>query len=575
MPNPRVALHERLQAAFSAVTGNGADPIVRRSQHADYQANGALAAAKASGRKPRDVAAEVLAAADLSDLCTNVEISGPGFINLTLDPALLGASLERMAAEERFGIAPPATPEPVVVDYSAPNAAKEMHVGHLRSTIIGDAVVRLLEWQGQAVVRENHVGDWGTPFGMLVEHLVDLGEAAGGELLSVGDLNAFYQQARAKFDADEAFKARARRRVVALQSGDEETLRLWRVLVEQSERYFVDVYELLDVTLTHEHFMGESAYNDQLESVVSELEAKGLLELSEGALVVFPPGHVGRDGTPLPLIVRKADGGYGYAATDLATIRDRVGRLAARRLAYVVGAPQRQHLQMVFDVARAAGWLPDDVRVEHVAFGSVLGTDNKMLRTRAGASIRLMDLVEEAIALASDALRERRPELAGDELREAARAIGIGAIKYADLSTDRVRDYVFDYDRMLAFEGNTGPYLQYACVRVRSLLEKAGDLVPAAPPPLLIAHPAERSLALALLELETVVAEVTASLELHRLANHLYEVASRFSDFYERCPILPEPDAAVRDSRLALSRLTGDVLVEGLSLLGIRTPARM
>jgi arginyl-tRNA synthetase len=571
--NPERALISRLGAAFSTVAGREADPIVRRSQHADYQANGALAAAKAAGRPPREFAADVVAAAELSDLCTAVEISGPGFINLTLDPAVLDASLERMATAERFGFEPVENPLKVVVDYSAPNAAKEMHVGHLRSTIIGDAVVRLLEWQGHEVVRENHVGDWGTPFGMLVEHLLDLGETQAAQLLSVGDLNTFYQQARAKFDSDSTFQARARARVVQLQSGDEETLRLWRILVEQSERYFVAVYDLLDVTLGAGDFMGESAYNDQLDGVVEDLREKGLLEESDGALVVFPPGHVGREGDPLPLIVRKGDGGYGYAATDLATVRDRVDRLGVGRMAYVIGSPQRQHLQMVWDVSRMAGWLPEDVRVEHVAFGSVLGADGKMLRTRAGASIKLMDLIEEAVALATAAVKERQPELEGAELEAAARVIGIGAVKYADLSTDRVRDYVFDYDRMLAFEGNTGPYLQYACARVRSVLEKAGDDGSA---DFAVVEPAERSLALALLEFETIVAEVTESLELHRLANHLYEIAVAFSVFYDRCPIIrPEPPPDVRAARLSLARLTGDVLAQGLALLGIRTPQRM
>ena len=554
------------------MSGDGADPVVRASQHADFQANGALPAAKAAGRNPRELAAEVIAAAALDDICTSVEIAGPGFINLTLAPAILDTALERMATAERFGIEPVADPPKVVVDYSAPNAAKEMHVGHLRSTIIGDAVVRLLEWRGHEVVRENHVGDWGTPFGMLVEHMLDIGESRAAAQLEIGDLSSFYKQARVKFDSSEEFQERSRRRVVLLQSGDEETLRLWRELVDRSQRYFVTVYEMLDVKLTADDFMGESAYNDQLASVVEELEAEGLLEESDGAMVVFPPGHVGRDGSPLPMIVRKGDGGYGYAATDLATIRDRVERLGIRRMAYVVGSPQRQHFQMVFDVARMAGWLDDSISVEHVAFGSVLGTDGKMLRTRAGDTVKLVDLIEEAVSLASAAVAGRRPDLPEDEVREAARAIGIGALKYADLSTDRVRDYVFDYDRMLAFEGNTGPYMQYACARVRSVLEKAGG---AGSGSFAVREPAERALALALLDFEAVVEEVARSLELHKLANWLYDVATRFSDFYERCPILKAESDEVRDSRLALARLTGDVLEQGLALLGIRTPDRM
>ncbi len=574
MANPERVLTERLRAAFAAVAGDGADPVLRPSQHADFQANGALPAAKKAGRNPRELAGEVIAAASLEDLCSSVEIAGPGFINLTLQPAVIDAALERMATADRFGIEPAEDPPRAVVDYSAPNAAKEMHVGHLRSTIIGDAVVRLLEWQGHEVVRENHVGDWGTPFGMLVEHLLDLGEAEGAQVLSVGDLNGFYQQARKKFDGDEAFAERARRRVVLLQGGDEETLRLWRILVEQSERYFVTVYEMLDTRLGAGDFMGESAYNDGLDSVVEELREKGLLEESDGALVVFPPGYVGREGDPLPLIVRKGDGGYGYAATDLATIRDRVERLGAGRILYVIGSPQRLHLHMVYDVARMAGWLPEDVSAEHVAFGSVLGTDGKMLRTRAGASVRLIDLIDEAVTRAADKVREKDPDLPEEEVAERARAIGIGAIKYADLSTDRVRDYVFDYDRMLAAEGNTGPYLQYAYARVRRIFEKAGEQ--GATSGFAIAEPAERTLALALLDFEDVIGEVTETLELHKLANHLYEIAVRFSDFYEHCPIIrPEPPPEVRAARLALARLTGEVLEAGLGLLGIRTPERM
>ena len=573
MANPERLLTERLTAAFAAVAGDGADPVLRPSQHADFQANGALPAAKKTGRNPRELAAEVVAAASLEDLCAGVEIAGPGFINLTLDPAVLAAGLERMATAERFGIEVADDPAKAVVDYSAPNAAKEMHVGHLRSTIIGDAIVRLLEWLGHEVVRENHVGDWGTPFGMLVEHLLDLGETEGAQVLSVGDLNGFYQQARKKFDGDEAFAERARGRVVLLQGGDEETLRLWRILVEQSEAYFVTVYEMLDCRLGAGDFMGESAYNDGLDSVVEELQAKGLLEESDGAQVVFPPGYVGREGEPLPMIVRKSDGGYGYAATDLATIRDRVSRLGARRILYVIGSPQRLHLHMVFDVARMAGWIDESIEVEHVAFGSVLGTDGKMLRTRAGATIKLIDLIDEAVARAGDKVREREPDLGEDELRERARAIGIGAIKYADLSTDRVRDYVFDYDRMLASEGNTGPYLQYAYARIRRVFEKAGE--DGTGGGFRVEAPAERVLALALLAFPSVVEEVRGSLELHKLANHLYDVAVKFSDFYERCPILKAESPEARASRLALARLTGEVLEQGLALLGIRTLQRM
>jgi arginyl-tRNA synthetase len=572
--NPQLLLSARLEPAFAVFAGRAVDPAVRRSQHSDFQADGALAAAKAVGSSPRELAASVVDAAQLSDICSRVEVSGPGFINLTLEDEFLVTLLREMAGDPRLGVATAAEPEVVIVDYSAPNAAKEMHVGHLRSTIIGDAIVRLLEWRGHEVRRENHIGDWGTPFGMLVEHLLDLGEAEGAHALTAARLSAFYQDARGKFDTDAAFRDRSRRRVFLLQSGDQETLRLWRVLIEQSERYFMSVYELLDTRLTAEDFKGESSYNDELAVVVDELSELGILEESEGALVAFPPGHVGRDGEPVPLIVRKRDGGFSYSATDLATIRDRVQRQRARRLLYVVGAPQRQHLEMVFDVARQAGWIPAGVTTEHVAHGSVLGSDGKMLRTRAGVSVKLADLLEEAVARASMTVASRNPDLSDSERAELAEIVGIGAVKYADLSTDRVRDYVFDLERMLAFEGNTGPYLQYACTRVGSLLDRAGVDPATLHPAFIVEHPAERELGLALLGFEHVIDEVSESLQLHKLAKHLYDIAVRFSDFYERCPIL-RAEADLSASRLALSALTRSALMTGLDLLGIRAPARM
>jgi arginyl-tRNA synthetase len=572
--NPQLLLTARLEPAFAAFAGRPIDPAVRRSQHSDFQADGALAAAKAAGSSPRELAASVVEAAQLTDVCSQVEVSGPGFINLTLEDEFLVALLRQMAGDPRLGVASTAEPQLVIVDYSAPNAAKEMHVGHLRSTIIGDAIVRLLEWRGHEVRRENHIGDWGTPFGMLVEHLLDLGATEGAHGLTVGSLSAFYQDARRKFDTDAAFRERSGRRVVLLQSGDQETLRLWRALIEQSERYAMSVYDLLDTRLTAEDFRGESTYNDDLLAVVDELTELGILDESEGALVAFPPGHVGRDGEPMPMIVRKRDGGFGYSATDLATIRDRLRHARAQRLLYVVGAPQRQHLEMVFDVAGQAGWIPAGVTMEHVAHGSVLGSDGKMLRTRAGTSVKLTDLLEEAVARASTTVASRNPHLSDSERAELAEIVGIGAVKYADLSTDRVRDYVFDLERMLAFEGNTGPYLQYACTRVGSLLDRAGVDSARLNPVFIVEHPAERALGLALLGFEHVIDEVSESLRLHKLANHLYDIAVKFSDFYERCPIL-RAEAGLRASRLALSALTRSVLVTGLDLLGIRAPARM
>jgi arginyl-tRNA synthetase len=575
-------LSDRLGPAFSAVAGEPADPAVRRSQHADFQSDAALALARRLGRPPRDIAAEVLRRTDLGDLC-RADVSGPGFINLTvLDPALDGL-LSAVAADERLGVEPPEAPETVVVDYSGPNVAKEMHVGQLRSTVIGDAAVRLLEWLGHRVVRINHLGDWGTPFGMLIEHLVDVGESEAAEELSVGDLDSFYKAARFTFDADEAFQERSRRRVVALQRGDAQSRRLWRLLVDESQKYFLTVYDRLGVTLTEADFCPESYYNEMLAPVVDELNHLGLLTDSAGAACVFPHGFPGRDGRPLPIIVRKSDGGYGYGATDLAAIRHRTQVLGATRLLYFVGLPQRQHLEMVYQVAREAGWLRPPARAQHVGFGSVLGPDGKMLRTRRGTSVKLIDLLDEAVARAADLAREKSPHLDEATIGEVAAAVGIGAIKYADLSTYRVKDYVFDWDRMLSLEGNTAAYLQYAHARVRSIFRRAaadapaGTMTPGAGPArtgITVSEPAEHALALHLLAFGEAVATTAETLEFHRLAGHLYALATAFSAFFEQCPVLKAEDR-VRDSRLALCDLTARVLRQGLALLGIAAPDRM
>jgi len=517
----------------------------------------------------------VVAAAQLDDLCSAVTVSGPGFINLTLSDQFVSAELAVLAADDHLGVPVAPTPGTVVVDYSAPNVAKEMHVGHLRSTVIGDALVRMLAIVGHTVVRENHIGDWGTPFGMLIEHLIDLGEDAAERELSVGDLDTFYRQARTSFDADEAFRDRSRRRVVLLQSGDAETLRLWQVLVGQSMQYFREVYTKLDVLLDGGDVVGESFYNPMLPTVVADLQDLGLLQDSDGARCVFVPGFTNRQGDPLPLIVQKSDGGFGYAATDLAAIRDRVDRLGATRLLYVVGAPQAQHLQMCFAAARMAGWLPDGVSAEHVAFGSVLGVDGKMFRSRSGASVKLVELIDEAVSRAEAAVAARDGEVEAAERRTIARALGLGAIKYADLSTERTHDYVFDWDRMLSFEGNTGPYLQYAHARIRSIFRRAGVQPPPPGTPVPLAEPAERTLALALLGFGRVVDETVASTLPHRLCSYLYELASAFTGFYETCPVLRADDEALRRGRLALCDVTARVMARGLGLLGMEAPDRM
>jgi arginyl-tRNA synthetase len=577
MADPALVLSERIRAAVRAAFGDehgSVDPLVRRSDRADYQANLAMGLGKTLGRPPRAVAEQILNALDVSGVCERAELAGPGFINLTLGRDFLETELGRIAFDERLGVPLAAAPETVVIDYSAPNVAKEMHVGHLRSNVIGDALARVLEHQGQRVVRQNHIGDWGTPFGKLIEHLVD--RSGEDEPHSIGELNDFYREANAKFESDPAFAERARRRVVLLQSGDRRTLELWQKLVDASKRYFSAVYERLGMTLSEDDIRGESFYNPLLPELAEELERRGIATTSDGALCVFVPGFTNREGDPLPLIVRKNDGGFGYAATDLAAIRYRTTVLGATRVLYVVGAPQQQHFAMVFEVARMAGWLVPPARAEHVAFGSVLGPDKKMFKSRAGESVRLIELLDEAVDRAGRAVAERRPDVGPDEMRRLSRQIGIGALKYVDLSSDRSKDYVFDWDRLLAFEGNTGPYLQYAHARIRSILRKAGEQGAApARAQVSLAAPAERALALELLAFGSVVEQVAESLQPHKLCSYLYQLATSFTVFYEACPVLKAETAELCASRLALSELTGRVLASGLDLLGIEAPERM
>ena len=568
-------LTARLATAFAAVAGTEVDPVVRRSDHADFQADGALALARVLERAPRQIAQEVLDVAHLDGLVSSAEIAGPGFLNLSIDDATL-AELVTGMDDDWVGVAVDPHVERIVVDYSGPNVAKEMHVGHLRSTIIGDAVARVLEFLGHEVIRRNHVGDWGTQFGMLVEYLADQGiDASTGEF-RVSDLNDLYRQARLAFDADVAFADRSRRRVVDLQAGDPDSRALWTLLVEESARHFDEVYRRLDVRLTADDLAGESSYNAMLEPVAEELAAKGMLVESDGALCVFPQGFTGRDGGPLPLIVRKRDGGYGYATTDLAAIRDRFVDLGADRAFYVVDNGQHLHLTMVFQAALEAGWLRDRARAVHLGFGLVLGADRKRLRSRAGDTIRLVDLLDEAVKRAEALVSDRSHDLDPDQQAEVAVAVAIGAVKYADLSNDRNRDAVLDFDTMLAMDGNTGPYLQYAHARVRSLFRRAGDDVSAASAraPMNLTEPAEHTLALRLVEFDGVVRRAGRDLELHRIAGYLYGLASDFTGFYETCQVLKAPDE-VRASRLRLAGLTARVLETGLGLLGLAAPQRM
>lgn len=564
----------RFQDALTRAFGPehaAADPSLRRSDRADLQANVALALGKKLGRPPRAVAEALVAALQVDDIIEKIEIAGPGFLNLTVRSDWLSAALTRARGDEHLGVLPAAQPDTVVIDYSAPNVAKEMHVGHLRSTVIGDALARLLEFRGHRVIRQNHIGDWGTPFGMLIEHLLDVGESTTTSDVSVGELGAFYKQARGKFDGDPAFADRARKRVVLLQGGDAETLRLWRVLYEASKGYFEKVYSLLDVTLTSKDLCGESFYDPMLAPLCQELESRGVANVDQGALCIFPPGFTTKEGTPLPLIIRKQDGGFGYATTDLAAVRYRVDSLHGTRLLYVVGAPQAQHLAMVFAASRICGFLPDTVRAEHVAFGSVLGTDKRMFRSRAGATARLVDLIEEAIDRAGVVVKEKMPNLPEDERAVISRAVGVGSIKYADLSSDRVKDYVFDLERMVSFEGNTAGYVQYAIARAKNIRRKAEVSEVGA---FQVQEPTERALALALLDFGSVVRSVESSLEPHRLCGYLYTLSGRFTEFYDACPVI-KAEEPVRSSRLSLCDLTARTLSQGLALLGITALERM
>jgi len=578
MPHPELLLRTRFASALERAFGaeyKDTDPLLRRSERAHYQVNLAMSLGKALRRPPREVAQALLAQLELSDLCApgGVEVAGPGFINLTLRDEVLSSALAELQAASGLGVPQAELRDVCVIDYGSPNIAKEMHVGHLRSSIIGDTLCRVLAFRGHTVVRQNHIGDWGTPFGMLIEQLVDV-QQEGAASLDPRELGDFYRAARVKFDTDPGFADRARKRVVSLQAGDPATLELWQEFVQSSKRYMAAVFERLGVQLVEADVRGESFFNPKLPEIAAELEARGIAVIDDGALCVFPPGFSGRDGEPLPLIVRKKDGGYGYGATDLAALRFRHEELGGTRLLYVVGSPQQQHLTMVFEVAKMAGWLAPPVRAEHVAFGSVLGDDRKMLKSRSGENIKLIELLDEAVERAAAAVLERNPDLPEEERATVARQVGIGAVKYADLSSDRIKDYVFDWKRMVAFEGNTGGYLQYAHARIQSIIRKAATDGGAGAGELVIAAPAERALALELLSFGRALIEVETSLEPHKLCGYLYALASSFSTFFQECPVL-KSEPAERASRLALCALTARTLATGLELLGIEAPQRM
>ncbi|EDW2260556.1 arginine--tRNA ligase [Salmonella enterica] len=576
--NIQALLSEKVsQAMIAAGAPADCEPQVRQSakvQFGDYQANGMMAVAKKLGMAPRQLAEQVLTHLDLSGIASKVEIAGPGFINIFLEPAFLAEQVQQALASERLGVSQP-TRQTIVVDYSAPNVAKEMHVGHLRSTIIGDAAVRTLEFLGHHVIRANHVGDWGTQFGMLIAWLEKQQQENAGDM-ALADLEGFYRDAKKHYDEDEAFAERARNYVVKLQSGDAYFREMWRKLVDITMTQNQITYDRLNVTLTRDDVMGESLYNPMLPGIVADLKAKGLAVESEGATVVFLDEFKNKEGDPMGVIIQKKDGGYLYTTTDIACAKYRYETLHADRVLYYIDSRQHQHLMQAWTIVRKAGYVPDSVPLEHHMFGMMLSKDGKPFKTRAGGTVKLADLLDEALERARRLVAEKNPDMPADELEKLANAVGIGAVKYADLSKNRTTDYIFDWDNMLAFEGNTAPYMQYAYTRVLSVFRKADiDEQALASAPVIISEDREAQLAARLLQFEETLTVVAREGTPHVMCAYLYDVAGLFSGFYEHCPILSAENDAVRNSRLKLAQLTAKTLKLGLDTLGIETVERM
>lgn len=576
--NIQALLSEKVsQALIAAGAPADCEPQVRQSakiQFGDYQANGVMAVAKKLGMAPRQLAEQVLYHLDLNGIANKVEIAGPGFINIFLDPAFLAENVNSALASERLGVARPQA-QTIVVDYSAPNVAKEMHVGHLRSTIIGDAAVRTLEFLGHKVIRANHVGDWGTQFGMLIAWLEKQQQENAGEM-ALSDLEGFYRDAKKHYDEDEVFAERARNYVVKLQGGDTYFLEMWRKLVDITMTQNQITYDRLNVTLTRDDVMGESLYNPMLPGIVADLKAKGLAVESEGATVVFLDEYKNKEGEPMGVIIQKKDGGYLYTTTDIACAKYRYETLHADRVLYYIDSRQHQHLMQAWTIVRKAGYVPESVPLEHHMFGMMLGKDGKPFKTRAGGTVKLADLLDEALERARRLVAEKNPDMPAAELEQLANAVGIGAVKYADLSKNRTTDYVFDWDNMLAFEGNTAPYMQYAYTRVLSVFRKAEvDEQALAAAPVIITEAREAQLAARLLQFEETLTVVAREGTPHVMCAYLYDLAGLFSGFYEHCPIITAESDTARNSRLKLAQLTARTLKQGLDTLGIETVERM
>ncbi|MFK8260728.1 arginine--tRNA ligase [Erwinia sp. AnSW2-5] len=575
--NIQALLSEKVSQAMIAV-GAPADcePQVRQSakvQFGDYQANGMMAVAKSLGMPPRQLAEKVLEQLDLTGIAKKIEIAGPGFINIFLAPEWLSAQIDSVLAAPKLGVAA-VEPQTVVIDYSAPNVAKEMHVGHVRSTIIGDAAVRTLEFLGHHVIRANHVGDWGTQFGMLIAFL-EKQQNENHEEIALADLEVFYREAKRTYDEDPAFAERARGYVVKLQGGDEYCRKMWKRLVDITMSQNQLIYDRMNVTLTRNDVMGESLYNDMLPGIVADLKAKGLAVESEGATVVFLDEYKNKEGEPMGVIIQKKDGGYLYTTTDIACAKYRYETLKADRVLYYIDSRQHQHLMQAWTIVRKAGYVPESLPLEHHMFGMMLGKDGKPFKTRAGGTIKLSDLLDEAIERATALVAGKNPDMPADELKALANIVGIGAVKYADLSKSRTTDYIFDWDNMLAFEGNTAPYMQYAYTRVLSVFRKAGIDEHGITGATAIVEDREAALAVRLLQFEETITQVARDGMPHVMCAYLYDLAGLFSGFYEHCPILTAEDDATKQSRLRLALLTAKTLKQGLDTLGIETVERM
>ena len=575
--NIQAILSDKIQQALiSAGAPLDCDAIVKQSakaQFGDYQANGVMAAAKKMGMPPRQLAEKVIELLDLDGIAEKTEIAGPGFIKIFLSPDWLTTQLETALADDKLGLTP-VEPMTIAIDYSAPNVAKQMHVGHLRSTIIGDAAARTQEYLGHKVIRCNHVGDWGTQFGMLIAYLEKMQNEDAGDM-ALADLEAFYREAKKHYDEDEVFAERARGYVVKLQGGDEYCRTMWRKLVDITMQQNQETYNRLNVTLTEDDVMGESLYNDMLPGIVSDLLNRRIAEESEGAIVVYLDEFKNKEGEPMGVIIRKKDGGYLYTTTDIACAKYRHDVLHADRVLYYIDSRQHQHLMQAWTIVRKAGYIPESMTLEHHMFGMMLGKDGKPFKTRAGGTIRLSDLLDEAVERAEKLIREKNSDMPEDELKQLAEVVGIGAVKYADLSKSRTTDYIFDWDNMLAFEGNTAPYMQYAYTRVASVFKRADIDADSLTQPIILTDDHERQLAARLLQFEETITAVAREGLPHMMCSYLYDLAGLFSGFYEHCPILAAESEELRQSRLKLALLTQKTLKAGLDTLGIGTVEKM